>query len=111
MQAGDVVAMFLEETRFASRDEWEQACSGVWDAALTELRTNPGFKGLAAFWADDDTARGGVMGLWDSLEHRLGYEARSAGNGARRSSTPSSSAARAVPGSTSPTPRSTSPPP
>ena len=79
MEAGNVVAMFLEETRFSSREEWERACAGVWDDALAELRTNPGFRGLAAFWADDDTARGGVMGLWDSLEHRLRYEARSAG--------------------------------
>ena len=79
MEAGNVVAMFLEETRFSSREEWERACAGVWDDALAELRTNPGFRGLAAFWADDDTVRGGVMGLWDSLEDRLRYEARSAG--------------------------------
>ena len=110
MQAGDVVAMFLEETRFGSREEWERACAGVWDAALAELRTNPGFKGLAAFWADDDTARGGVMGLWTRWSTgsatRPGRLARFG-----RSSTPSSSAAPGDPGSTSPTPRSTSPPP
>ena len=41
MEAGNVVAMFLEETRFSSREEWERACAGVWDDALAELRTNP----------------------------------------------------------------------
>ena len=45
MEAGNVVAMFLEETRFTSREEWERACAGVWDDALAELRTNPGFRG------------------------------------------------------------------
>ena len=91
MQAGDVVAMFLEETRFASRGEWEQACAGVWDAALAELRTNPGFKGLAAFWADDDTARGGVMGC--GTRWSTGSATRpSRRAGCAPSSTPSSSA-------------------
>ena len=73
-----MLALFLEESRFASQAEWERASAGVWDAALAELRTNPGFKGLVAFWADDDTRRAGIMGMWDSLEHRLGYEAKSA---------------------------------
>ena len=78
MEAGNIAAMLMAKAKAANRREWEASVHGIWDQAVTELRTNPGFKGLVALWNNDDSGQVAVIGLWDNLEHRLAYEARSA---------------------------------
>ena len=78
MQQGDVVALFVIQSRFDSKETWEAALDGIWVQAVQELENNPGFKGIVAVWDSDGSGVAGIMGIWDSLEHRLAYEARSA---------------------------------
>ena len=78
MEAGTIAAMLMAQAKVRTREEWEEAVEGIWQDALQELRSNPGFKGLVALWNSDDSGQVAVIGLWDDMEHRLAYEARSA---------------------------------
>ena len=79
METGTVVAMLITHAKAGSREEWEAGVESIWKDAIGELQTNPGFKGLVTMWNDDDSGQVSVIGLWDNMEHRLAYEARSSG--------------------------------
>ena len=78
MEAGNIAAMLMVKAKAENRGEWEASVHAIWEDAITELRTNPGFKGLVALWNNDDSGQVAVIGLWDNLERRMAYEARSA---------------------------------
>lgn len=77
MQKGNVIAIASACAKAGTRQAWETAVDRVWADAIRELRTNPGFMGLVAVWNDDDSRRASIIGVWDTMEHRLAYEARS----------------------------------
>ena len=74
---GMVASIFRARSRTGSREEWEQGVAGVWDEAVEELKSNPGFHGLVTWWNNDDSGDVIIMGIWENLEDRLNYEARS----------------------------------
>jgi hypothetical protein len=78
LDPGNVVAVLVARAKVRTQEEWETAVAGIWDQAVAELRSNSGFKGLLALWSDDRERGVSVVGLWDTMEHRLAYEARSA---------------------------------
>jgi hypothetical protein len=78
LDSGNVAAVLMARARAATREEWEAGVAKIWDEAVAELQTNDGFKGLLALWNSDRPRSVSVMGLWDTMEHRLAYEARSA---------------------------------
>lgn len=78
MESGTVAAMLIAEAHAKNPHEWEAAVEDIWDNAINELKTNNGFKGLIAMWNNDNSNQVSVIGLWDTMEHRLAYESRSA---------------------------------
>ena len=78
MESGNVAAILFAQARARSRVEWERGLDAIWPEVLRELRSNPGFKGLLALWKEDDSGQVSIIGLWDTMEHRLAYERRSA---------------------------------
>ncbi len=78
MEAGNVAAILFAKAKVKSRAEWESAVAGIWDDTVAEVRSNPGFIGILTLWNSDDSGQVSVIGVWESMEHRLAYEARSA---------------------------------
>src|ERR1700760_3794270 len=77
MESGYIMAIFFANAKMKNRQEWNAALDGVWPELLAELRTNPGFKGMVATWNVDDSGEVSVIGLWETMEARLGFEKRS----------------------------------
>ena len=77
MRKGNVIAIATARAKARTRQEWEKAVEGVWADAVRELRANAGFMGLLALWNNDDSRQASVIGVWDTMEHRMAYEARS----------------------------------
>lgn len=77
MQTGNVAAILTAHAKAHSRKDWEQAVEQLWPQALGELSKNPGFLGLITLWNNDDSREVAVIGLWDTMEHRMEYEGRS----------------------------------
>lgn len=73
-----ILAIFFAQAKVKHRKEWDAALESVWPELMEELRKNPGFKGMVAMWNVDDSGDVSVIGLWESMEHRLGFEKRSA---------------------------------
>ncbi|MCI0770200.1 MAG: antibiotic biosynthesis monooxygenase [Chloroflexi bacterium] len=78
METGNVAALFTVQGKLPTQAEWEAALDANWDDAVEELRSNPGFKGIVALWNSDDSGEVAIIGLWENMERRLAYEARSA---------------------------------
>ncbi len=73
-----ILAIFFAQAKVGNRKEWDAALALVWPELMEELRQNPGFKGMIAMWNVDDSGDVSVIGLWESMAHRLGFEQRSA---------------------------------
>jgi len=78
LEYGNVAAVLMARSRAGTREEWEAGVAKIWDQIVAELQTNEGFKGIVALWNSDRARSVSVWGLWDTMEHRLAYEARSA---------------------------------
>ena len=77
MEAGNVVALLTAQAKARTQEEWEEAVKGIWEEALQGLSSNPGFKGLVALWNSDSPGQVIIYGIWENMERRLAYEARS----------------------------------
>jgi len=75
---GTVLGWVTGRVRDGHRETWDAALEKVWPEFLAEMSSNAGYQGAAALWAVE-TGEVSVVGIWQSMEHRLAYEARSSG--------------------------------
>jgi hypothetical protein len=77
IRPGTVAVWLVVGVKAKTREEWDAGVAKIWDEQLAELKSNRGFIGAVALWNNDEPGHGSVLGLWDGLENRLAYEARS----------------------------------
>jgi len=75
---GYVLGYVTGFARAASREEWDREVEKNWPAFIAEMETNAGFKGAYALYTIE-TGKVSILGMWETLEHRLAYEAKSSG--------------------------------
>src|SRR4051812_31488872 len=78
LERGNVAAVLRARAKASTQQEWEADVAQIWDQVVAELQTNPGYRGALALWNSDEPGTVLVIGLWESMAHRLAYEARSA---------------------------------
>jgi heme-degrading monooxygenase HmoA len=61
-----------------TQEDWEARLGEMWDGAMADLSTHPGFMGAIALWNTEEVGTATILGFWDTMEHRLNYEADSA---------------------------------
>ena len=75
---GYVLGVVVGQAKAQSNDEWNAAVEKVWPEFIAILESNPGYKGAYAAWNPDKPGEVSIIGIWQSMEHRLAYEAKSA---------------------------------
>ncbi len=77
--SGYVLGIVTGQCKALTREEWDAAVRKVWPAFIAEMSSNPGYKGAYATWDADHPRQVSINGIWESMEHRVAYEAKSSG--------------------------------
>lgn len=73
---GNVLGHVTGRPNAGSREEWDAALEKVWPDFIAEMSTNPGYRGAVAVWTVE-SGEVSIIGVWESMAHRLAYEAHS----------------------------------
>lgn len=74
---GYVLGFVTGQAKAATRELWEAELEKVWPKFISAMNTNPGYKGAFSTWNTDKPGEVSIVGIWESMEHRLAYEAKS----------------------------------
>ena len=78
LSEGNVLGVVTGIARAASREEWNAQVDKAWPDVVAELSSNAGYIGVVALWNSNGSEEVSIVGVWETMEHRLAYEARSA---------------------------------
>ena len=75
MDLGMVAALAYGKAKARASEGWARDLEKVWDRSTGVLLKQKGFLGLRCLWCSDDSGEVIILGMWDTMAHRLAYEA------------------------------------
>jgi len=74
---GNVLGIVAGKSKALTEQEWHAALDKIWPAFIAEMSTNPGYMGAFSTWDADHPRQVSINGIWQTMAHRVAYEAKS----------------------------------